>query len=268
MYSSSISFAVGEEVQQPDRRDPVPVGAADRVHHRSAPSSTQTCRSGRGADQRPRRRCAPRTSSTRRARRAAAGANAASAAATGSPSTVAVKTRWMTKLAPSPRPISSRGPADDRARSPRRPMSKRRRGRARGRPAGGEDVGQRQLGRCSSTRRHSRGRRRRRTSKPRSVICRYGTSASVRPAGSSGMSASVATVTTSPVSTSTWSAPSRWSRAKRLHGFLGLGLGPPPSGPDTRTAASSEAAAVDGCYTRVGGPPGRRATTCSVARTW
>ena len=190
MDSSSISLRSAQELQQPLRGrarrrvavvpligfiTTVPPLDAD-VHARG------WRRPGSGP------RCAPRTSSRRPARRSAAAGRAASASRAAEARRCGPGTsRRMTKLAPSPRPISSRSTRLDDPGVRRRRPRRTRRPRPAHRRVGqrGEHVGQRQLVRSSRRRSTASGVPSSRTSKPRSRICRNGTSASASATGRS-----------------------------------------------------------------------------------
>ena len=194
----------------------VPVGAADRVHHDQAVVDADVPLRA-GADQRP----GAGVHHERPVRAALGDQQPAQRGQRGHQRWAlhgGVQARWMTKLAPSPRPISS---ASTRLHGPRVLLVGDVEGRVGGADRlvgqGGQGVGQRRSVDASRTCRHSSGAPSSTQAKPRSVICRYGTRASVRAPGApgvSGMSASRSTVSTGPVNSSSSSAPSRRSRAK------------------------------------------------------
>ena len=164
-------------------------------------------------------------------------------AVSGSTSTRAVKSRRITKFAPSPRPISSAMTVRTISAYSSSGMSKPASARATGSAGSAASTSARGSEWWAVTTRQRSGAWSSWQSKPRSTTCRNGTRASTSRgaalASCSGMSASRSTSTTSPVRSSTVSA-SRAIRAK---------------GSPERTVASSRVglAVIAGPFSRSGG---------------
>ncbi|RAN96738.1 hypothetical protein GUI43_06282 [Micromonospora noduli] len=218
MYSSSVSFSsarkrsrAARSATPPGQRKVPLIGFII-----TSPSSTLTWRSGLAPTS---VRVPVCTTNVQYAPRSATSSrrSAASAAFSGGPCTVACRARWMTKFAPSPRPISS-----DSTRCTVRAYSSSLTSKpasvvCTGSSGSAARASVSVIRWCSRTWRNSSGAASSTQAKPRSVICRYGTRASVRAPGGpvgNGRSVSSSTVSTGPVNRSSSSAPSRRSSAK------------------------------------------------------